>query len=118
MSLKLSSIVLDCHDPQKLSDFWSAAIGYKVTGVFNQYVVLNDPDRRGPALILQGVPEPRTGKNRMHWDWLASNVEDRQAEVTRLEGLGATVVTELHEMGIQWTVMQDPEGNEFCVAAH
>lgn len=118
MSLKLSSIVLDCHDPQKLSDFWAAAIGYKVTGVFNQYVVLNDPSKKGPALILQGVAEPRTGKNRMHWDWLAANAEEQQAEIARLEELGATRVSELHEMGIQWVVMQDPEGNEFCVAAH
>ena len=118
MSLQLASIVLDCQDPQKLSEFWAAAIGYKTTGVFNQYVVLTDPAKKGPALILQGVPEQRAGKNRMHWDWTAANVGDYQAEIARLEALGATKAVEMHEMGINWTVLQDPEGNEFCVAVH
>jgi predicted enzyme related to lactoylglutathione lyase len=118
MPIQLASIVLDCHDPQKLSEFWAAAIGYATTGVFNQYVVLTDPTKKGPALILQGVSEPRPGKNRMHWDWTAASAEDYQAEIARLEGLGATKAREIHEMGINWAVMHDPEGNEFCVAVH
>lgn len=118
MSLRLTSIVLDCQDPRKLSEFWEAAISYKISGVHNQYVVLTDPAKKGPALILQGVSEARTGKNRMHWDWAAASAEDYQAEIARLEGLGATRTREIHEMGINWAVMQDPEGNEFCVAVH
>lgn len=118
MPLQLVSIVLDCRDPQKLSDFWIEAIGYTPTAVFNQYVVLTDPAHKGPNLILQGVAEPRVGKNRMHWDWLTQNATDYQAEVARLEKLGATSTGETNEMGIRWTIMQDPEGNEFCVAVH
>src|SRR3954470_24467846 len=102
MSLHLTSIVLDCQNPQKLSEFWEAAIGYKTSGVHKQYVVLTDPDKKGPALILQGVSEPRIGKNRMHWDWMAASAEDYQAEIARLEGLGATKAREIHEMGINW----------------
>jgi hypothetical protein len=118
MPIRLTSIVLDCRDPQKLSEFWAEAIGYQARGASNQYVVLTDPAKKGPALILQGVAEPRTGKNRMHWDWTAADADEYQAEVARLEGLGATNTGEIREMGIKWTVMQDPEGNEFCVAVH
>ena len=67
---------------------------------------------RGLALGLQRVPEPRTGKNRAHIDW---QTDDRPAEVGRLVALGATVLAE-HEMpGFGWTVLADPDGNEFCV---
>jgi hypothetical protein len=118
MPLRLTSIVIDCQDPETLAGFWAEAIGYTRAGVFNQYAVLENPDKKGPNLLLQRVPEPRSGKNRVHWDWLAENVADQQAEVKRLEGLGAAKVSEYQEMGIQWVVMNDPEGNVFCIAAH
>ncbi len=57
MSLHLTSIVLDCQDPPKLSEFWGAAIGYKTASVHQQYLVLTDPAQNGPALILQAVTE-------------------------------------------------------------
>ena len=59
------------------------------------------------------MPEPKIAKNRKHVDLAAA---DRQAEVDRLIELGATRVSDVDEWGYQWTVMQDPEGNEFCVA--
>ena len=59
------------------------------------------------------VPEPKTAKNRMHLDLTAP---DPEAEVARLVELGATRVADMEEWGDQWTVLQDPEGNEFCVA--
>ena len=59
------------------------------------------------------MPEGKTAKNRMHVDLAAS---DHEAEVARLVGLGATRVTDIDEWGYRWTVLQDPEGNEFCVA--
>jgi len=66
-----------------------------------------------PTWLLAKVPEPKTAKNRMHVDLAAA---DREAEVARLVELGAKRVTDMDEWGYQWTVMQDPEGNEFCVA--
>lgn len=82
MPLQLASIVIDCQDAGKLAEFWAAAIGYTQVGIFNQYAVLKDPAKKGPNLLLQAVPEPRLGKNRVHCDWLAANEADQQAEVT------------------------------------
>ena len=63
--------------------------------------------------LFAKVPEPKTAKNRMHLDVATTDVE---AEVARLLELGATRVRDVDEWGYVWTVMQDPEGNEFCVA--
>jgi hypothetical protein len=59
------------------------------------------------------VPEPKTAKNRMHLDLMSP---DPDAEVAHLIELGATRVADMNEYGYEWTVMADPEGNEFCVA--
>ena len=69
----------------------------------------------GRRLLFNRVPEAKTGKNRLHID-LHAGRDRRPAEVARLEGLGATFVRDVKEQGGQWALMQDPEGNEFCVA--
>ena len=66
-----------------------------------------------PTWLFAKVPEPKRAKNRMHVDLAAA---DHEAEVVRLVGLGATRVADVDEWGYRWTVLQDPEGNEFCVA--
>ncbi|MCX4846028.1 VOC family protein [Streptomyces sp. NBC_00893] len=68
----------------------------------------------GRRLLFQRVPEPKTTKNRLHLD-VHAEPGRRQAEVERLVGLGATVLREVAEQGGSWTVLADPEGNEFCV---
>ncbi|MER7109292.1 VOC family protein [Streptomyces sp. NPDC000229] len=68
----------------------------------------------GRRVLFQRVPEPKTGKNRLHLD-LHAPPGRREAEVTRLEALGAAVLRHVKEPGGEWTVMADPEGNEFCV---
>ncbi|WP_406740004.1 VOC family protein [Streptomyces atratus] len=68
----------------------------------------------GWRLLFQRVPEARTVKNRLHLD-VHAGPERREAEVERLAGLGATVLREVAEQGGTWTVLTDPEGNEFCV---
>ncbi|KOV79732.1 hypothetical protein ADL01_12910 [Streptomyces sp. NRRL WC-3618] len=68
----------------------------------------------GRRLLFQRVPEPKTGKNRLHLD-LHPGPERRAAEVERLTGLGAAVLREVREAGGEWVVMTDPEGNEYCV---
>ncbi len=59
------------------------------------------------------VPEPKTAKNRIHLDVMTT---DPEHEIDRLVGLGATRARDMEEYGYMWTVMADPEGNEFCVA--
>ncbi|MFG3529025.1 VOC family protein [Streptomyces sp. NPDC047917] len=68
----------------------------------------------GRRLLFQRVPEARTAKNRLHLD-VHAGPDRREAEVRRLVGLGATVLREVAEQGGRWTVLADPEGNEFCV---
>ncbi len=107
-------LVLDCQDPQLLAAFWSEALGYANLGEAGSYVLLLDPDDRGPKLLLQGVPEAKQVKNRMHLDIDAVDIE---TEASRLEALGAQRVAgePMHEHGTNWVLMADPEGNEFCV---
>jgi predicted enzyme related to lactoylglutathione lyase len=63
-------------------------------------------------LLFLKVPEGKTVKNRMHLDFQAT---DRAAEVARACGLGATEHTTHQDFGLTWTVLTDPEGNEFCI---
>lgn len=107
-------IVLDCADPQRLAAFWSTALDYRIFASVETYVVLVPKEGVHPPLLLQRVPEPKDGKNRMHIDVLTDDIEK---EATRLEGHGAKRlppdVREQH--GTRWITMLDPEGNEFCV---
>ena len=113
MAAKLG-LVLDCADPDGLAEFWSAAIGYTTLGGAGSYVVLVDESGQQPKLLLQGVSEPKSGKNRMHFDIETPTVDE---EVSRLEALGAKRLEAdaIEEHGTRWVVMADPEGNEFCV---
>jgi predicted enzyme related to lactoylglutathione lyase len=106
-------LTLDCVDLDAIAAFWQAALGYtRESTIGGRYITLSGD---GPALTLQQVPEPNRGKNRMHLDLLVDNL---QAEVTRLRGLGAATITPAarEEFGQRWLVLADPEGNEFCVA--
>ena len=108
-------LVLDCTDPAALASFWSGALGYVNAGSAAQYVVLMPPPGSdSPKLLLQGVSEPRPGKNRMHLDIDAHDIE---AEAARLVALGARRASDeiCCEHGTSWILMNDPEGNEFCV---
>lgn len=105
--------VLDTNDAQRAAAFWSAALGFEHSEDDSPYVELKDPQGRWPTLLLQQVPEPKAGKNRMHLDMV---VPDVHAEVTRLLRLGAVQQREPYEeFGHRLVVMADPEGNEFCV---
>jgi predicted enzyme related to lactoylglutathione lyase len=107
-------LVLDCTDPTGLARFWSEALGYTAVGSAGNYVMLVDTDGVQPKLLLQAVPEPKAGKNRMHFDIEACDVD---GEASRLETLGARRIEAdtRSEHGSNWVIMADPEGNEFCV---
>ncbi|MEO6714197.1 MAG: VOC family protein, partial [Mycobacteriales bacterium] len=74
-----------------------------------------DPDGVGPRVLCQTVPESKTIKNRVHLD-LRPGVDDRAAEVARLEALGARKLWDGQQGPQTWVTMADPEGNEFCVS--
>jgi predicted enzyme related to lactoylglutathione lyase len=108
------ALVLDCSDPAALAQFWSEALGYRTVGNAGNYVMLIDPHGDRPKLLLQAVPEPKAGKNRMHFD---IETPDVSGEAARLESLGARRLEDdvRGEHGSTWVIMADPEGNEFCV---
>ena len=133
-------VTFDCGDPHVVARFWAAAIGYEkedhtsfvaqllgsgeisrdatvdVDGgpQFADVSACRDPDGKGPRLFFQKVPEDKAGKNRVHLDMHVG--PDRQdAEVTRLEGLGARRLWFSDDRGGPCWTMADIEGNEFCV---
>lgn len=113
MSAFVFNITFDCADPQTLAEFWSKVTGYEPGESTDDFVRLRAPDTRGVRhLLFYKVPEPKAVKNRMHVD-LATR--DRVAEVARLVELGATEIEYREGHGTSWTVMLDPEGNEFCI---
>ncbi|NNF10299.1 MAG: VOC family protein [Acidimicrobiia bacterium] len=107
----IEHITLDCRDAGTLAAFWSAATGLAIADDSGDFVRL-EPGQGGIRLAFQSVPEEKIAKNRMHID---VNTDDMIATVDRLVELGATVVGRHSSEHVTWTVMQDPEGNEFCV---
>jgi hypothetical protein len=129
-------VVIDCQDPDSLATFWANALGYRKDWTWdpeqtrgmldaglredqiNARCAVSDPNGRGPRLFFQRVPEPKVVKNRLHLD-LQVGREQAEAEVERLVGLGGRRVrTQEGDFGPFRDfalLMEDPEGNEFCV---
>jgi len=110
--LHLSAIAIDCADPGELGRFWAEALSWNTEYEDDDEVALQPPDQTGPELLFLQVPEPKAAKNRLHLDL---NPDDQDAEVKRLEGLGANRVDVGQGDDVPWVVLGDPEGNEFCV---
>jgi Glyoxalase-like domain len=137
-------VTFDAADPPALAAFWGETIGYQEEGPpegfdsweawadandlpreeRDNYASRVDPDGVGPRLFFQRVPEPKTAKNRVHLDLSVSGgpgtpMEERRANVAaaveRAIAAGATRVKAYDEAGQHWVVLQDPEGNEFCL---
>jgi Glyoxalase-like domain len=113
MTLSFFTVVFDADDPQLVGRFWAAALERELTeGDPGEWATLPGE----PRIDFMKVPEGKTTKNRMHLDW---SVADREAEVQRLLGLGATrlwdVKEKFGEEDMEWTTLADSEGNEFCV---
>lgn len=136
-------VTFDSADPESLAGFWAEALGYIMqpppegydtweafadeVGIAaedrDKLAAVIDPDGAGPRVLIQKVPETKTAKNRCHLD---VNVTDRtmsdaerrlmiDAEAERLVDLGATELEKFDQPDGTWTVLQDPEGNEFCL---
>ena len=109
--LFVGSVVVDVNDLDKMKAFWTEALAYKEEYASDDWVKLSDPNEKGVTVSLQKVPEPRQGKNRLHFDLYA---EDREAEADRLTELGAERVRQPGPDD-DFIVLGDPEGNLFCV---
>jgi predicted enzyme related to lactoylglutathione lyase len=109
---RLYSIVVDSRDVAAQARFWSAVLQLPITYEADDEAVVSAYEGAEPELIFGLAPDEKTVKNRVHID-LAP--DDRDAEVERIVGLGATRV-DVGQTGEEtWVVLADPEGNEFCV---
>lgn len=113
----LRHVTIDCADPYELAGFWSKVTGWPVSDVDKpgDDEVLVEAPAPVPGLLFIRVPEAKTVKNRVHFDWVPTELT-RDEEVERIVALGA----KLHEdhrtaEGRGWVTLLDPEGNEFCV---
>ena len=127
MASRLTEISLDCHDPDRLADFWCAVLGWQVLNHEPGLVeigparvedqALLDAVRSGPVcptIFLAQVEEDKVVKNRSHFDVSPIDVSQEE-EVERIVALGATHADVGQTGDESWTVLADPEGNEFCV---
>ena len=114
MTLQLGNVTLDCENALTVAEFWSAALGRPVDAdASSGFASIGSAEEGVPGWYFIQVPEGKTVKNRVHVDLRA---DDREAEVARLEGLGAKRLADHDEQGLRWTTMGDVEGNEFCIA--
>jgi catechol 2,3-dioxygenase-like lactoylglutathione lyase family enzyme len=116
MDIRIQCLCIDSPHPSRTADFWEAALGWRRTYDTEDQVVLEPPegsreDGVSPDLLFLKVPEAKAAKNRLHLDL---RPKDQQAEVARLEALGARRV-DVGQNDVSWVVLADPDGNEFDV---
>jgi hypothetical protein len=112
MGLRFSEICIDATDHNSLGSWWASVLDWPHEVSDDGDFVLHPPE--GPDWLFLSVPEGKTVKNRIHFDFTPGSPEEQQAEVERLIGLGATHV-DIGQGEQSWVVLADPEGNEFCV---
>ncbi len=112
--MKIGSIVIRCYEWEKMFAFWREALHYVPREpAKDSWVVLRDPEGRGPNLALDRIAVKRMGKrSRLHLDLYT---EDQEREVERLVALGATRYPWRYRPGQDFVVLEDPDGNLFCV---
>ena len=117
--LNIESITFACTEPDELATFWETALEgtrHELSASIDPEIVHLDGD--GPDLLFREAPKGTDRDLPIHLDFSA---DDRAAAIDRLTDLGATVretKTEAHEdVTYTWTVLEDPEGNGFCVSA-
>ena len=112
MTLKMETVAFDCTNPEELAGWWAEQLGGQVDPVVpGEFVLVRHGG--GPQLAFQNVPDPTPGKNKLHLDFSADDVE---AEVARLVAAGATETARNAFGDFGWVVLADPQGNAFCIA--
>ena len=107
-------IVVDCSDLARSARFWTEALGYTAAAASGPYQSLIPESGAGVEILLQRTGDAKHGKNRLHLDLRTA---DLAAEVSRILGLGASLLTAepVVEDSLRWHILADPDGNEFCV---
>jgi predicted enzyme related to lactoylglutathione lyase len=114
MPVRLHHIVIDAHDLPKLARFWTQALGWRVLSEREHEIVIGTDENAPVGICFMPVTDQKIVKNRVHLD-ITTEAQDRDQEIDRLLGLGAQRA-DIGQTGTEsWTVLADPEGNEFCV---
>ncbi|MET9315319.1 VOC family protein [Kribbella sp. NPDC003505] len=121
MVSRLVAMSVDCADPDRLADFWSEVLGWRVSARGWQSgphgktgATLSSPVRGWPEIDFRWVPDPsKSAKNRIHLD-ISPVDREQSAELERLLALGARRL-DVGQRDVTWVVISDPEGNEFCL---
>jgi predicted enzyme related to lactoylglutathione lyase len=115
MGSRLTELVIDCANPERVATFWARVLDYAVIDRGPQgEIEIGGKLGGAPTLVFVPVPEPKTLKNRVHIDVNPTGT-DQNAELERLLGLGARRVEIGQTPDVSWIVLADPEGNEFCL---
>lgn len=117
MASRITELVLDCRDPERLAEFWCEVLGYVELERDGDDIEIGPPEGFGglqPTIVLSRTDDPRNGKLRLHFDINATD-RDQDAELERLFAAGARTA-DVGQTGEEpWHVLADPEGNEFCL---
>ena len=111
----VAAVITDCTDPAALARLWVDAAGWQVANAEEHIARLRSPQRTGPYLEFLRVPGRKQVKNRIHPDVAPYRGDDPAADIARLQGRGATPADVGQAGRESWTVLADPEGNEFCI---
>jgi predicted enzyme related to lactoylglutathione lyase len=114
MGLSLHHIVIDAHDLPALARFWADVLHWRILSEREREIVIGTDVTSPVGICFMPVTDTKVVKNRIHLD-LVPGADDREVEIERILALGARRV-EIGQTGAEsWTVLADPEGNEFCV---
>ncbi len=114
MAYKFTELCIDSLDPEPIARWWAEVLDYEVVDMDDEVVEIAGPAGSGPTLLFVRVPERKSVKNRLHIDVNPTD-RDQPEELQRLLDLGARRADVGQGDDVSWVVLQDPDGNEFCL---
>jgi len=114
MSSRIAAIAIDALDTRRVADFWCAVLGWRILTEDDEGITIGAGDGAWPTIDVFRVLERKVVKNRVHLD-LRADGSSTADELDRLRALGARSVEVGQGPDVTWTVLADPEGNEFCL---
>jgi Glyoxalase-like domain len=120
-AMELTCVTVDCRDPAAVASFWNDALGWGGVVTSDEGIAVTGPPSGGAFLEFVPVPEAKRVKNRVHLGCSAGRLDELDAEIARLQALGATIAWEEEfapEIAASYrnVVLRDVEGNEFCLS--
>lgn len=114
MACIFSELAIDSPDPARIASWWTEVLDYRITEADEEQVEIAGPSGSGPTLVFARVPERKSVKNRLHID-VSPTDREQEAELERLQELGAKRADVGQGGDAGWVVLRDPDGNEFCL---